>query len=70
MLMYAKGTTTDAAMMITGHVPMSVINEEVARPILYHSVSGTCWHPYVKGYTMFVNAIYNGIRMEDVWLDR
>src|SRR5215831_17847775 len=44
--------------------------EDVARPILYHSVSGTCWHPYVKGYTMFVNAIYNGLRMEDVWLDR
>ena len=44
--------------------------EDVARPILYHSVSGTCWHPYVKGYTMFVNAIYNGVRMEDVWLVR
>jgi peptide/nickel transport system substrate-binding protein len=44
--------------------------EDVARPILYHSVSGTCWHPHVKGYTMFVNAIYNGLRMEDVWLDR
>ena len=43
---------------------------DVARPILYHSVSGTCWQPYVKGYTMFVNAIYNGLRMEDVWLDR
>jgi peptide/nickel transport system substrate-binding protein len=44
--------------------------EDVARPILYHSASGTCWHPYVTGYTMFVNAIYNGLRMEDVWLDR
>jgi peptide/nickel transport system substrate-binding protein len=44
--------------------------EEIARPILYHSVSGTCWQPYVKGYTMAVNAIYNLLRMEDVWLDR
>jgi len=44
--------------------------EDVARPMLYHSVSGTCWHPYVKGYTMTVNAIYNGLRMEDVWLDK
>ena len=43
---------------------------DVARPILYHSVSGTCWRPYVKGYTMTVNAIYNGLRMEDVWLDK
>jgi peptide/nickel transport system substrate-binding protein len=44
--------------------------EDVARPILYHSRSGTCWRPYVKGYTMTVNAIYNGLRMEDVWLDK
>jgi ABC-type transport system substrate-binding protein len=44
--------------------------EDVARPMLYHSVSGTCWHPYVRGYTMTVNAIYNGLRMEDVWLDK
>jgi peptide/nickel transport system substrate-binding protein len=44
--------------------------EDAARPILYHSRSGTCWHPYVKGYTPMVNSIYNGLRMEDVWLDR
>jgi peptide/nickel transport system substrate-binding protein len=44
--------------------------EDVARPIVYHSVSGTCWYPHVKGYTMTINAIYNGLRMEDVWLDR
>ena len=44
--------------------------EDVARPILYHSRSGTCWQPYVKGYTMMVNSIYNGQRMEDVWLDK
>jgi peptide/nickel transport system substrate-binding protein len=31
--------------------------EDVARPILYHSRSGTCWHPYVKGYTMMVNSV-------------
>src|SRR6266478_4557650 len=44
--------------------------DDVARPILYHSRSGTCWQPYVKGYTMMVNSIYNGVRLEDVWLDR
>jgi peptide/nickel transport system substrate-binding protein len=44
--------------------------EDVARPIVYHSRSGTCWQPYVKGYTMMVNSIYNGQRMEDVWLDK
>jgi peptide/nickel transport system substrate-binding protein len=44
--------------------------EAVARPILYHSRSGTCWHPYVKGYTMMVNSVSAGLRMEDVWLDK
>ena len=44
--------------------------EDVARPVLYHNRSGTCWHPYVKGYKPMVNSIYNGNRMEDVWLDK
>ena len=44
--------------------------EDVARPVLYHNRSGTCWHPYVKNYVPMVNSIYNGLRMEDVWLDR
>jgi peptide/nickel transport system substrate-binding protein len=44
--------------------------EDAARPILWHNRSGTCWHPYVKGYTPMVNSIYNGLRMEDVWFDR
>ena len=44
--------------------------EDVARPVLYHNRSGTCWQPYVKGYTPMVNSIYNGMRMEEVWLDR
>ena len=41
-----------------------------ARPILWHNRTGTCWHPYEKGYTLMVNSVYNGRRMEDVWLDR
>jgi peptide/nickel transport system substrate-binding protein len=44
--------------------------EDVARPVLWHNRSGTCWQPYVKGYVPMVNSIYNGNRMEDVWLDR
>jgi peptide/nickel transport system substrate-binding protein len=28
-----------------------------------------CWQPYVKGVTIGINSIYNGWRMEDVWLD-
>jgi len=44
--------------------------EDVARPVLYHNRSGTCWQPYVRGYTPMINSIYNGMRMEEVWLDR
>ena len=44
--------------------------EDVARPVLYHNRSGTCWYPYVKSYTPMINSIYNGLRMEDVWLDK
>jgi peptide/nickel transport system substrate-binding protein len=44
--------------------------EDAARPILWHNRSGTWWHPHVKSYTPMVNSIYNGMRMEDVWLDR
>src|SRR5712691_4540425 len=44
--------------------------EDAARPIIYHSRSGTCWQPYVKGYVPMINSIYNGLRMEDVWLDK
>jgi len=44
--------------------------EDVARPVLFHNRSGTCWRPYVKGYVPMVNSIYNGLRMEDVWLDK
>ncbi len=46
------------------------LQEDVARPIIYHIRSGTCWQPYVKGATMMVNSIFNGWRFEDVWLAR
>ncbi len=48
----------------------SRLAQDVARPVLFHSKSGTCWQPYVKGYVQMVNSEYNGLRMEDVWLDR
>ena len=28
------------------------LQEDVARPIIYHGRAGTCWQPYVKGVTM------------------
>src|SRR5215468_2151267 len=35
------------------------IQEDVARPILYHSHMATCWQPYVKNMTIMVNSSYN-----------
>jgi peptide/nickel transport system substrate-binding protein len=44
--------------------------EEEARPIIFYPRGGTCTQPYVKGLVTMVNSIYNGYRMEDVWLDK
>jgi peptide/nickel transport system substrate-binding protein len=46
------------------------LQELVVRPIMYHMRTATCWRPEVKGITLMSNSIYNGWRMEDVWLDR
>ena len=44
--------------------------EDGARPIIFYPRGGTCTQPYVKGLTTMVNSIYNGYRMEDVWLEK
>jgi peptide/nickel transport system substrate-binding protein len=44
--------------------------EDGARPIIFYPRGGTCMQPYLKGLTTMVNSIYNGYRMEDVWLDK
>ena len=46
------------------------LQEDVARPIIYHNRAGTCWQPQVKGINLMVNSIYNGWRFEDAWLDK
>ncbi|HEU0218212.1 MAG TPA: ABC transporter substrate-binding protein [Stellaceae bacterium] len=46
------------------------LQEDGARPILYHNRFATCRQPQVKGLTIMVNSLFNGWRMEDVWLDR
>jgi peptide/nickel transport system substrate-binding protein len=46
------------------------LQEDVARPILYHARQATCWQPYVKNITIMKNSSYNGYRFEDVWLDK
>jgi len=46
------------------------LQEDGARPILYHNRFATCWQPQLKGLTIMVNSLFNGWRMEDVWLDQ
>ena len=46
------------------------LQEDVARPIIFHARTGTCWQPYVKNITIMSNSSYNGYRYEDVWLDK
>ncbi len=41
-----------------------------ARPIIFYPKGGSCRQPYVKGQTLMVNSVFNGWRMEDVWLDK
>ena len=46
------------------------LQEDVARPIIFHARQGSCWQPYVKGITIMVNSSYNGFRYEDIWMDK
>ena len=46
------------------------LTDEAVRPMLYYMRGGTCWRPEVKNLSIMVNSIYNGWRMEDVWLDK
>ena len=39
-------------------------------PIIFYPRGGTCIQSHVKGLVTMVNSIYNGYRMEDVWLDK
>jgi len=46
------------------------LQEDAARPIIYHTRLVTCRQPQLKGLTVMINSQFNGWRMEDVWLDR
>jgi peptide/nickel transport system substrate-binding protein len=47
-----------------------MLADEAIRPVIFYPFGGTCRQPWVKGLTTMVNSIYNGWRMEDVWLDK
>jgi peptide/nickel transport system substrate-binding protein len=44
--------------------------EETVRPVIFYTRAATCRLPRVKGLTIMVNSLFNGWRMEDVWLDK
>jgi peptide/nickel transport system substrate-binding protein len=48
----------------------ALLNEDVARPIIYHDKSNHCWHPHLKGFVTHHNGIYSNWRFEKVWLDK
>ena len=43
--------------------------EDDAKPLMFFNRGGICWDPKVKNLTVMVNSIYNGWRMDEVWLD-
>lgn len=46
------------------------LQEDLARPILYHNKAVTCWQPWLHGITPMMNSVYNWPQFEDVWLER
>jgi peptide/nickel transport system substrate-binding protein len=46
-----------------------MLAEEMVRPVIFYTRAATCSLPRVKGLTIMVNSLFNGWRMEDVWLD-
>ena len=47
------------------------LQEDVARPIIFHGRNATCWQPHVKGFVNPQNSLYNAWRQfEAVWLDK
>ena len=46
------------------------LQEDVARPIIFHGKAANCRQPFVKGFTSVVNSLYNNWRLEDLWLDK
>jgi peptide/nickel transport system substrate-binding protein len=46
------------------------LTEDVAKPLIMFNKGANCEQPGVKNHTVMVNSIYNGWRMEDIWIDQ
>ena len=58
----------EAAMEETQGWADELTNSRPASPIIFYDRRATYWNPQVKGLTLMVNSLFNGWRMEDVWL--
>ncbi len=47
-----------------------ILNDDLARPVIFHPRETTCWHPHVKGFVQHHNSIYGNWRFEDTWIDK
>jgi peptide/nickel transport system substrate-binding protein len=47
-----------------------MLAEAAVRPMLFYPVGAIWRQPWAKGLTFMSNSIYNGWRMQDVWLDK
>ncbi len=47
-----------------------ILAKDMARPVIYHGIQATCWHPHLKGFVQHVNSIYNNWRFNNVWLEK
>jgi peptide/nickel transport system substrate-binding protein len=46
------------------------LTEDGAKPLIFFNKGGICWQPALKNLTPIDNSIYNGWRMEELWLDQ
>ena len=46
------------------------LQEDVARPMIFHDLAAACWQPHVRNVTIHVNSIYNNWRFADVWMEK
>ena len=44
--------------------------DDVARPVILQYTTGLCWQPYVKGFVLHHNGIFNNWRFDELWLDK
>jgi len=66
-----QSAETDVAKrkVLVGEIERALL-KDAARPPINHGVANTCWVPALKNLVLQHNSIYNGWRMEEVWLDR